>query len=38
MRTMILNGLLSVIEAIIVLACLAVIAANRSASAWSSFG
>jgi hypothetical protein len=38
MRTTILNGLLSVIEAVIVVTCLAVIAANRSASAWSSFG
>jgi hypothetical protein len=38
MRSVILNGLLAVIEAIILVACLAVVAANRSASAWSSFG
>jgi hypothetical protein len=38
MRTVILNGLLAVVEAIIVVVCVAVVAATRSASAWSSFG
>jgi hypothetical protein len=38
MRSLILNGLLAVVEAMAVVACLAVIAANRTASAWSSFG
>jgi hypothetical protein len=38
MRAVVLNTLLAVVEAMIVVACLAVVAATRSASAWSSFG
>jgi hypothetical protein len=38
MRAVTLNALLAVVEAMVVVGCLVVIVATRSASAWSSFG